>query len=108
MQHEIEFKIFDEKNEVFDFDYLTIELDAKVETADSVVGDQCVGTNLYVSEFTWNKSDFTKEPIKPGKTGKITATYNAATVGNFNKTVYVKFLGITEQKSVAILGVVEQ
>jgi hypothetical protein len=61
MQHEIEFKIFDEKNEVFDFDYLTIELDAKVETADSVVGDQCVGTNLYVSEFTWNKSDFTKE-----------------------------------------------
>ncbi len=54
------------------------------------------------------KSDFTKEPIKPGKTGKITATYNAATVGNFNKTVYVKFLGITEQKSVAILGVVEQ
>lgn len=54
------------------------------------------------------KSDYTKEPIKPGKTGKITATYNAAAVGNFNKAVYVKFLGIDEQKNLTIVGVVEQ
>jgi len=54
------------------------------------------------------KSDYTKEPIKPGKTGKITATYNAAAVGNFNKTVYVKFLGVDEQKNLSIVGVVEQ
>lgn len=54
------------------------------------------------------KSDYTKEPIKPGKTGTITATYNAAAVGNFNKSVYVKFLGIDEQKSIAIVGVVQQ
>ena len=53
------------------------------------------------------KSDYTKEPIKPGKTGTITATYNAAAVGNFSKTVTVKFLGIDEQKSLTILGVVE-
>lgn len=54
------------------------------------------------------KSDYTKEPIKPGKTGTITATYNAAAVGNFNKSVYVKFLGIDEQKSITIVGVVQQ
>lgn len=54
------------------------------------------------------KSDYTKEPIKPGKTGKITATYNAAAVGKFNKSVYVKFLGIDEQKNLTILGTVEQ
>ena len=54
------------------------------------------------------KSDYTKEPIKPGKTGKITATYNAAAVGNFNKAVYVKFLGIDEQKNLTIVGIVEQ
>jgi hypothetical protein len=54
------------------------------------------------------KSDYTKEPIKPGKTGTITATYNAANVGNFSKSVYVKFMGIEEQKSISIMGVVEE
>ncbi len=54
------------------------------------------------------KSDYTKEPIKPGKTGTITATYNAAAVGNFNKSVYVKFLGIDEQKTITIVGIVQQ
>lgn len=50
------------------------------------------------------KSDYTKEPIMPGKTGTITATYNAAAVGNFSKTVYIRFKGIDEQKSVSITG----
>jgi hypothetical protein len=54
------------------------------------------------------KSDYTKEPIKPGKTGTITATYNAATAGNFNKSVYVKFMGIEEQKSISIVGLVTE
>ncbi len=54
------------------------------------------------------KSDYTKEPIKPGKTGTITATYNAATVGNFTKKVYVKFLGIDQQQELTITGVVQQ
>ncbi|HET9055211.1 MAG TPA: DUF1573 domain-containing protein [Chitinophagaceae bacterium] len=50
------------------------------------------------------KSDYTKEPIMVGKTGTITATYNAAVVGNFSKTIYIKFKGIDEQKSVSITG----
>ncbi|MBI2731719.1 MAG: DUF1573 domain-containing protein [Sphingobacteriales bacterium] len=50
------------------------------------------------------KSDYTKEPIMPGKTGTITATYNAAAAGNFSKTIYIKFKGIDEQKSVSITG----
>jgi hypothetical protein len=54
------------------------------------------------------KSDYTKEPIKPGKTGTITATYNAAAVGNFSKSVSVKFMGVDQQKSIAITGVVEE
>jgi hypothetical protein len=54
------------------------------------------------------KSDYTKEPIKPGKTGSITATYNAANAGNFNKSVSVKFMGIDEQKSISIVGVVKE
>jgi len=54
------------------------------------------------------KSDYTKEPIKPGKTGTITATYNAAAVGNFTKKVYVKFLGIDQQQELTIMGDVQQ
>ncbi|HEX4956707.1 MAG TPA: DUF1573 domain-containing protein [Lacibacter sp.] len=54
------------------------------------------------------KSDYTKEPIKPGKTGTITATYNAAAVGKFTKTVSVKFLGVDQQKNLVIIGTVEQ
>ncbi|MFN5335362.1 MAG: DUF1573 domain-containing protein [Bacteroidota bacterium] len=54
------------------------------------------------------KSDYTKEPIKPGKTGTITATYNAANAGNFNKSVYVKFMGVDEQKSISIVGMVKE
>jgi hypothetical protein len=54
------------------------------------------------------KSDYTKEPIKPGKTGTITATYNAASVGTFTKDVYVKFLGVDAQQKLTIVGKVEQ
>lgn len=52
------------------------------------------------------KSDYTKAPIAPGQEGTITATYNAATIGNFNKTVYVKFAGVNEQVGLNIVGTV--
>ncbi len=37
-------------------------------------------------------ADYPKEPIAPGKTAKIKATYNAAAIGVFNKnvTVYIQ------------------
>ncbi|MGK7394747.1 MAG: DUF1573 domain-containing protein [Candidatus Cyclobacteriaceae bacterium M3_2C_046] len=34
-------------------------------------------------------TDYTKEPVAPGKEGMVKATYNAARVGAFNKTVRV-------------------
>jgi len=34
-------------------------------------------------------TDYTKTPIKPGQTAKVTATYNAANKGAFTKTVTV-------------------
>ncbi|MCX6314928.1 MAG: DUF1573 domain-containing protein [Sphingobacteriales bacterium] len=49
-------------------------------------------------------SDYTKEPIAPGKTGIITATYTAAGVSHFEKTLTVKFAGIDEIKSIKITG----
>ena len=34
-------------------------------------------------------ADYTKEPIAPGKSGFVKATYNAAALGSFTKTVTV-------------------
>lgn len=49
-------------------------------------------------------SNYTKEPIAPGKTGTINATYNAAAVSHFDKHLTVKFAGIDEIKSITITG----
>lgn len=49
-------------------------------------------------------SDYTKEPIAPGKTGVINATYNAANAGHFEKHLTVKFAGIDEMKSITFTG----
>ena len=48
--------------------------------------------------------DYTKSPIAPGKTGTITATYNAAAVNHFDKHLTVKFAGVDELKSITITG----
>ena len=48
--------------------------------------------------------NYTKSPIAPGKSGTITATYNAASVAPFNKTLTVKFVGVDEVKSITIKG----
>lgn len=48
--------------------------------------------------------DFTKSPIAAGKSGKITATYNAANLGAFEKHLTVKFAGVDEIKNITIKG----
>lgn len=48
--------------------------------------------------------DYTKAPIAPGSTGFISAKFNAATVGHFNKTMTVKFAGYDEMRSITISG----
>jgi hypothetical protein len=48
--------------------------------------------------------DYTKTPIAPGKTGTITATYNAGGIGAFEKHMNVKFAGAEDMKSITIKG----
>ncbi len=50
--------------------------------------------------------DYTKSPIAPGQTGVITATYNAAAAGSFEKHMNVKFAGYDDNRSITIKGVV--
>jgi hypothetical protein len=48
--------------------------------------------------------DYTKTPIAPGATGFISAKFNAANAGHFDKHLTVKFAGIDELKSITITG----
>lgn len=48
--------------------------------------------------------EWNKEPLAPGKTAKIKVGYNAVQGGHFDKLVYVKFAGITEEKVLGITG----
>jgi hypothetical protein len=47
--------------------------------------------------------DYTKEPIAPGKSGFIKATYNAKNVGMFEKRLNVKFAGY-DMRAITIKG----
>ncbi len=48
--------------------------------------------------------DYTKAPIKPGQTGTITATFNAANIGPIDKHMNVKFAGAEDTKSIGFKG----
>ena len=52
-------------------------------------------------------TNYTKTPIKPGETGTVTATYNAASPGNFNKTLTVITNDSEAGKVLTIKGKVE-
>ena len=49
-------------------------------------------------------TNYTKTPIKPGETGNVTATYNAHSVGSFNKTVTVTTSDSDVKKVLIIKG----
>ncbi|MEG0849232.1 DUF1573 domain-containing protein [Flavobacterium plurextorum] len=51
-------------------------------------------------------TDYTKEPILPGKSAKVTATYNAANKGGFTKTVTVTTSAETAPKVLTLKGTV--
>lgn len=51
-------------------------------------------------------TDYTKTPILPGKSGKVTATYNAANKGAFTKTVTVTTNVETTPKVLTLKGIV--
>ena len=51
-------------------------------------------------------TDYTKEPILPGKSAKVTATYNAANKGGFTKTVTVTTSAESTPKVLTLKGTV--
>ena len=51
-------------------------------------------------------TDYTKTPVKPGQTAKVTATYNAAAKGAFTKTVTVTTSAEEAPKTLTFKGTV--
>ncbi|MDR2854051.1 MAG: DUF1573 domain-containing protein [Prevotellaceae bacterium] len=49
-------------------------------------------------------SNWTKTPVEPGKTGTVTATYNAANAGSFTKTVTVSSNATTPELRLTVRG----
>lgn len=49
-------------------------------------------------------AEYTKEPIKPGESGSVKATYNTSRVGPFTKTVTVTIEGNTNVQILTIKG----
>jgi len=48
--------------------------------------------------------DYTKTPIAPGATGFVSAKFNAANLGHFEKHLTVKFAGADDIKNIVISG----
>ncbi len=51
---------------------------------------------------------WTKSPVLPGKKGEVKATYNAAALGQVNKTVFVNFQGIPQTLELHLKGTVKK
>ena len=49
-------------------------------------------------------AEYTKEPIKPGESGVVKATYNSARVGGFTKTITITYDGIADPDILTIKG----
>lgn len=56
------------------------------------------------AECGCTKPEFPKQPIMPGKSGKIKVTYDAKEAGVFTKKVTVKLVNIPETKILTITG----
>ena len=52
-------------------------------------------------------SDYSKEPIAPGKSSVIKVSYNAAAMGTFTKNITVNFNDVASKKVLTIRGIVK-
>lgn len=78
-----------------------------VEFAFTNTGDEPLLVADVATSCGCTASDYTKEPIAPGKSSKIKVTYNAANPGNFTKTITVNFQDASIKKVLNIKGTVK-
>jgi hypothetical protein len=73
----------------FDFGNITRNVPVTHEFTFTNTGNAPLIINSATASCGCTVPDYTKEPIMPGKTGVIKVTFNAASPGNFTKSVTV-------------------
>jgi len=69
-------------------------------------GDEAILVSDVVTSCGCTASDYSKEPVMPGKSSSIKVTYNAAATGAFTKNITVNFSDPVSKKLLMIKGVV--
>lgn len=77
------------KKEVCEFGEIKQNVPAVAEFEFTNTGIQALIINKVLGSCGCTATNYTKEPILPGEKSKITASYNAKSVGTFTKTVTV-------------------
>ncbi len=97
---------FDKKT--IDFGTAKLNKPVTVEFVFTNISDQPVIIQSAQPSCGCTTPEWTKEPVLPGKKGKVKATYNAAALGPVTKTVFVNFKGIQGTMELYLKGKVEQ
>ena len=91
---------------VHDFGTVTQNKPATVTFTFKNTGESPVVVTTARSSCGCTVAEYTKEPVKPGGSGVVKATYNSAKAGSFTKTVSVTFEGNPTPDVLTIKGIV--
>ena len=94
------------KESVHDFGNITQNIPATIVFEYTNAGNEPIAITDAVASCGCTKPIFSAEKLEPGKTGKLTVTYNAANLGFFTKNVTVT-LSNGETVMISIKGNVE-
>ncbi|WP_164108131.1 MULTISPECIES: DUF1573 domain-containing protein [Sphingobacterium] len=95
------------EKETHDFGTIPFNKPASYEFVFTNGGDAPIIVSEVAPSCGCSVADFSKAPIKPGDSGKIKVTYNAATKGPFTKSFTVKSNTKTPVKTLTVKGNVE-
>ncbi|SKB52823.1 Protein of unknown function [Sphingobacterium nematocida] len=95
------------EKETHDFGTIPFNKPASYEFVFNNTGDAPIIVSEVAPSCGCSVADFSKAPIKPGDSGKIKVTYNAATKGPFTKSFTVKSNTKTPVKTLTVKGNVE-
>jgi len=90
-----------------DFGEIARGIPVSVEFTFTNSGDAALIINDVITSCGCTASEYTKEPIMPGKSSKIKVSYNAANTGAFSKTITVNSNDQQSAKLLSIKGIVK-
>jgi hypothetical protein len=92
------------KSTVYDFGKILKGSDGKAEFVFKNISKQPILISNVKPSCGCTEANWTKEPIKKNKKGKISATYNTQNIGKFQKTISVYIEGQEQAIQIEIKG----